>query len=119
RTWRARTRSWQAVPRAAGAGATAEKMFDVMTISHSKKEDVDFHSVPRFLRPHWSKVLLDDTNFLGTQGGKMYHTYGVSPEDGAIVLVRPDGYVATAVPLAKASLLDDYFAAFTKAKVVA
>jgi len=58
-------------------------------------------------------VLLDDTDTRGTQGGKMYETYGIGSE-GAIVIVRPDGYVANVVPLDQAHALNAYFGAFLK-----
>ena len=50
---------------------------------------------------------------MGTMGGKVYETYGIGPE-GALVVVRPDGYVANIVPLDLAHALDAYFSAFLK-----
>jgi len=43
----------------------------------------------------------------------MYETYGIGSE-GAIVIVRPDGYVANVVPLDQAHALNAYFGAFLK-----
>lgn len=47
----------------------------------------------------------------GVLGGTAYATYGIKP-DGAIVVVRPDGYVGTVAPLDKVKHLDQYFGAF-------
>ncbi|KAA1476570.1 hypothetical protein DENSPDRAFT_785394 [Dentipellis sp. KUC8613] len=102
----------QALPRAAGVSTV--EMFDLVTIVYGKKEEVNYNDVPECLRPHWTKILLDDTDFMGVKGGKMYATYGIDLERGAIVVVRPDGYVGTVVPLTKVSQLNDYFTSFTK-----
>lgn len=44
-------------------------------------------------------------------GGGGYDAYGIGP-DGAIIVVRPDGYVGTVAPLQDLSYLDSYFASF-------
>ncbi|KAG9313144.1 putative monooxygenase [Chiua virens] len=87
--------------------------FDILTISKGKKEEFDFLKVPALLRPHWSKVLIDDTDVMGAVGGRGYSYYGVADE-GAIVVVRPDGYVGMIAPLDGVPEIDDYFAAFMK-----
>lgn len=43
----------------------------------------------------------------------MYETYGVGSE-GAVVVVRPDGYVGTVAPLDQVKSLDGYFAEFMR-----
>ncbi|THH17443.1 hypothetical protein EW146_g3360 [Bondarzewia mesenterica] len=93
--------------------AQAERAYDVMSILKGKKEEISYRDVPEILRPHWSKVLLDDVDQTGTKGGKMYETYGVGPE-GAVVIVRPDGYVGMVCPLDQVKSLDNYFAGFMK-----
>jgi phenol 2-monooxygenase (NADPH) len=55
-----------------------------------------------------SRVLLDDTDVQGN-GGKAYETFGVSPSAGALIVVRPDGYVGTIAPLDRVDVLDAYF----------
>ena len=58
-----------------------------------------------------NRVFVDDEDVQGVKGGKAYVTYGVSPE-GAVVVVRPDGYVGLVVPLENTKEIADYFAAF-------
>lgn len=41
-----------------------------------------------------------------------HETYGIDMQRGAIVVFRPDGWVATVVGLEEASVLGDYFAGF-------
>lgn len=58
------------------------------------------------------RVLLDDTDITGTHGGKIHERYGISRSAGALVVVRPDGYVGTIAPLGELAALDSYFAGF-------
>lgn len=59
------------------------------------------------------RVLIDDTDITGSVGGQGYSYYGVADE-GAIVVVRPDGYVGTIAPLHGVAEINDYFAQFMK-----
>jgi phenol 2-monooxygenase len=58
------------------------------------------------------RVLLDDTDVTGTRGGRIHERYGISRSAGALVVVRPDGYVGTIAPLDELAVLDGYFAGF-------
>ncbi|KAF8141461.1 FAD binding domain-containing protein [Boletus edulis] len=87
--------------------------FDILTISKGRKEEFDFLKVPSLLRSHWSKVLIDDKDVTGSVGGRGYSSYGVAYE-GAIVVVRPDGYVGTIAPLDGVGEINEYFARFLK-----
>lgn len=58
------------------------------------------------------RVLLDDTDLYGRVGGKGYETYGIDKLTGALVIVRPDGYVSAVTPLEKADELYEYFEGF-------
>ena len=62
------------------------------------------------------RILIDDVDVTGKTGGDGYKNYGIGPE-GAIVVVRPDGYVGLVGPfdLHGVSELGDYFKAFMKA----
>lgn len=91
----------------------AESIYDVLSILKGKKEEGSHFDVPEILRSHWSKVLLDDTDVTNKKGGKVYETYGVGSE-GAVVVVRPDGYVGTVAPLDQVKSLDGYFAEFMR-----
>lgn len=88
--------------------------FDITTISKGNKLEFDYLKVPQLLRPHWSKVLLDDTDVSGTIGGKGYAYYGI-PDEGALVVVRPDGYITMITPLDGADEINKYFAGFMNA----
>ena len=68
---------------------------------------------PKFsLTLRHNRVLLDDTDITGTRGGRIHERYGISRTAGAVVVVRPDGYVGTVAPLDQLTVLDDYFGRF-------
>jgi phenol 2-monooxygenase len=87
--------------------------FDIVTISKGRKETFNIFRLPTLLHSHWSKVFIDDTDPTGNFGGEGYSYYGVGPE-GALVAVRPDGYVGAIVPLDHVGGLDAYFESFMK-----
>ena len=68
--------------------------------------------LPPLFRPHWSHVLLDDTDMYARVGGGGYEAYGIDKQEGAIVVVRPDGYVGTVAPFDRLKDVDAYFASF-------
>jgi phenol 2-monooxygenase (NADPH) len=48
-------------------------------------------------------------------GGKGYENYGIDAVKGAIVIVRPDGYVGMVAPLDNMEDVNQYFTSFMKA----
>ncbi|PIL24615.1 hypothetical protein GSI_12499 [Ganoderma sinense ZZ0214-1] len=94
-----------------GKGAY-EDMFDVLCICATKQDKMDFTDVPILFRSHWSKVLLDDKDMMGRCGGGGYEAYGINPAEGAIVVVRPDGFVGTVAPFEHLDDITRYFASF-------
>ena len=113
------------------SGAAKDAVFDILTIAYvellfielvayvpvsstTKKETVNYNDVPQALRAHWSKVWVDDEQLAGGLGGKVYETYGIDSQVGAIVVIRPDGYVSAVAPLDGFQHLDSYFSKFLK-----
>ncbi|KAH8091642.1 FAD binding domain-containing protein [Cristinia sonorae] len=90
------------------------ELFDVWSISSAKKEAVNYTDLPEVLRPHWSHVLLDDTDMYARSGGGGYERYGIDPVRGAVVVVRPDGYVGIVSSFEDVKDIYDYFSAFLK-----
>ncbi|KAF8555663.1 hypothetical protein OG21DRAFT_1438464 [Imleria badia] len=89
-------------------------VFDIITITAGKKDDITYSYllVPAFFRPHWSRVLLDDTDVTGSRGGHGYERFGIDPKRIMLVVVRPDGYVGTIAPSTAIADLDNYFGSF-------
>ena len=57
-------------------------------------------------------MLLDDEDVHGRSGGGGYAKYGIDESVGAIVVVRPDGYVGTIATLDSVDFLNSYFSLF-------
>jgi len=93
-------------------GGKDHEAFDVLSISSAGKEKVNYTDFPEVFRSHWSRVLLDDTDMFGRVGGKGYEYFGIDPKCGAIVVVRPDGYVGNIVSFEDVKHLDRYFEGF-------
>lgn len=113
-------------------GIVGCNVFDMLTICATRKEVVDFLDVPVLLRPHWTKfvfptprvfevgltimylsrIFVDDINVALNAGGKAHSTYGIDRNGGAIVVVRPDGYVGVVGPLEDVGVLNNYFTGF-------
>ncbi|KAI0738678.1 FAD binding domain-containing protein [Daedaleopsis nitida] len=88
------------------------KVFDILCVCTAKKEDVDYTDVPKTLRTHWTKVLLDDTDMHGREGGGGFVAYGIKPEGSVIIVVRPDGYVGMIAPFDRLDDISAYFSSF-------
>ncbi len=58
------------------------------------------------------RVLLDDTDMHDREGGGGFSAYGIDPQAGAIVVVRPDGYVGIVAPFHALHDIETYFAGF-------
>lgn len=54
---------------------------------------------------------MDAIDVTGKQGGKVYEDYGIRAE-GAVVVVRPDGYVASITGLDEPGEVAKYFTKF-------
>lgn len=103
-------------------------MLDVLTIGIASKWTVRYTDIPPLFRSHWSKyasyrprcvysptihlrVLIDDSDPHERSGGKAYTSFGVHPS-GAIVIVRPDGYVGMVAPFTAVDDIERYFNSF-------
>lgn len=58
------------------------------------------------------RVFVDDISIALNAGGKAYSTFGIDRNTGAIVVVRPDGYVGIVAPLEDVGCLNTYFSGF-------
>jgi len=92
-------------------GEDSGKLFEIISIGSTSKEKVDYTVLPSVLRPHWSNVFIDDLDAFLRTGGEAYSFYGIPP-DGAVIVVRPDGYVGLVTSLDAVEELDEYFSRF-------
>lgn len=96
-------------------GADADAVFDVKAIYQQPHEDVDVTRAPEVFRPKtgplglldWEKVFAAGPSYWCTTD--IFEERGIS-RDGAVVVVRPDQYVAHVLPLSATDELAEFFA---------
>lgn len=84
-------------------GSRWESMLELLLIHASPQANVDWDHFPsvfrlrddRGVRDYWK--ILADTPCFHDETGHVYETYGIDKEVGAVVVLRPDGYVAKVV----------------------
>jgi len=94
------------------AGHDLAAWFDVKLIFQRRHNDIDITRVPEVFRPRVGPFqLVDDENVYGVDAaGDIFTERGVDRATGAVVVVRPDQYVAAVLPLAGTDELGDFFA---------
>ena len=110
-------------------------MFDLLVICSDSKTSIrlGYKRLPLLLRSHWSRygftcfriyiladphnirVFIDDKDIKNASGGDGYKNYGID-KTGAIIIVRPDGYVGMISPLDKIDDIDIYFSSFAMSR---
>ena len=87
---------------------------DVITIHSSPRTEVELYDFPQpsIFPPHnYKKVYVDEPSY-HRGDGKAYEYYGISKEEGAVVVVRPDQHVGLVCSLEDTDVLDEYFERF-------
>lgn len=100
--------------------ATAQlySVIDVILVSASDRRSVEWNDYPEAFRhkdevgrmDYWS-IYTDEESY--HQGhGKIYEKYGICPEAGALLVIRPDGYVSVATEASEKGIkeIEDFFA---------
>lgn len=112
---------WMASPgspleRYTPAGADADAVFDVKAIYPQRFEDVDIARVPALFLPRTGPLGLTDWEKVYAAGpsawtdADIFAERGIDPAVGAVVVVRPDQYVAAVLPLTATDELAEFFA---------
>jgi phenol 2-monooxygenase len=97
-------------------GADVDAVFDVKAVYQQGFDEIDVTAVPAVFRPatgpygltDWEKVFAAGPG--RWNGSDIFEERGLSRE-GVVVVVRPDQYVATVLPLTATAELADFFAA--------
>ncbi|KAF3939089.1 hypothetical protein ABW19_dt0209976 [Dactylella cylindrospora] len=95
-----------------------DSVIDILTVHSAKRVDIELQSLPEAFHPfdkargwdYW-KVYADDESYHEGHG-EVYKNFGIDRDEGCIIVVRPDGYVATIVEVADIKSLEAYFARF-------
>ena len=99
-------------------GADIDSVIDVHGIFRTGHHDVDITSLPEILLPHSGPLGLQDWEKVWAldPGHNIFRDRGIG-RDGAVVVVRPDQYVAQVLPLSAREELTEFFAGFLVERV--
>ncbi|GAC1375131.1 MAG: FAD-binding monooxygenase [Pseudarthrobacter sp.] len=96
------------------AGADADEVFDVRAVFQQSHRELDLSDVPSLLLPQKGPFGLKDYEKVFTpdlkSGEDIFDLRGIDRQQGAMVVVRPDQYVAHVLPLDAHRELADFFA---------
>ena len=92
------------------AGADIDSIFDVKVIYRQDYTTINLNDAPAVFRPHCGQFGLMDYQkvYTALEGNSIFAQRGIADE-GAIVIVRPDMYVANILPLQATDQLRDFF----------
>ncbi|MDF0515403.1 FAD-binding monooxygenase [Agromyces sp. H3Y2-19a] len=103
------------VSRFTPAGADVDAVFDVKAIYQQRHDELDITRAPEAFRPKTGPLALMDWEKVFAAGPSVWCPTDIFEErgisrDGAVVVVRPDGYVAHVLPLTATAELGEFFA---------
>ena len=98
------------------AKANIDSVIDVRAVFQQGHQDLNVEDLPPLLLPRKGRFGLIDYEKAYTpdlkNGPDIFHSRGIDRAKGALVVVRPDQYVANVLPLDAHQALAAYFAAF-------
>ncbi|KAI0860999.1 FAD binding domain-containing protein [Xylaria cubensis] len=98
-----------------------DSIFNIILVVSSKRASVELDTVPEAFTPttgKWKlkdilKVFVDDEGYNNSHG-HAYEAYGIEPSQGALVVIRPDQYIAQISPLNGVQGIRSFFSSFLK-----
>lgn len=106
------------IPKYTPPTSDIDSLIDFRAIFTHSRKDFEITDLPSLLLPHkgrlgvqdYEKAFTDEVSY-GFGGGELYQTRGVSREEGAVVVVRPDQYISAVMPLAQEAegMLERFF----------
>ncbi|KAK1751459.1 putative monooxygenase [Echria macrotheca] len=96
-----------------------DRVIDRVLVLASKRQKIEQEQIPEFFTPttgKWKmknlfKTYVDDESY-NSGHGHAYQAYGVHPERGAVVVVRPDQYVGLVTSLDEVEAVGQFFDGF-------
>ncbi|KAH6839577.1 FAD binding domain-containing protein [Chaetomium sp. MPI-CAGE-AT-0009] len=100
-------------------GSYPDSVIDRVLVIASDRKTVEQEEIPVFFTPVTgqrgmkclTKVYADEESY-NSGHGHAYEAYGVNPEEGALVVVRPDHYVAKVAALSEVDSIQEFFGGF-------
>jgi len=99
-------------------GKKIDSLIEILTIHSAKRAETELFDFPEIFHPfserdgwdYW-KVYVDEESY-HEGNGHAYEKYGVDPEKGCVVILRPDQYVGWVGALEDVEAMDQYFSGF-------
>ena len=102
------------------AGKPIGSVIEVLAVHSAPRTEVDIFSFPPIFRPFsetsgfdYSKLFVDDESYHEGHG-HAYEEYGIDPQEGCAVILRPDQYVGWIGAVDDYEMMGRYFAGFMK-----
>lgn len=99
------------------SGRKRDFIFDVITIHSNSREEIEMQDFPApalYPKYDYRKIYADCEDWHIGQT-RAYDKFGIDPVKGAVVVVRPDGYISLVTDLESTGDLDTYFDGFMQA----
>ncbi|KAL4933364.1 putative FAD monooxygenase [Aspergillus undulatus] len=100
------------------AGARYDSVIEVLTVHAAPRQEVDIFDFPEVFRPYdevdgwdYEKIFVDYNSFQEGHG-RLYETFGINPDKGCLVIVRPDQHVSYVGALEDYDAVDRFFSGF-------
>ena len=104
------------IPRYTPAGANVDAVFDVRAVFQQSHHQLAVTAMPNLLFPQKGRYRLHDYEkvFCALAGAdqNIYTLRGINREQGCLIVVRPDQYIAHVLPLNDTDALARFFAGF-------
>lgn len=86
-------------------------LFEVYTIHSNTREELEMQDFPSpaLYPPYDYDAIYADCKTYHSGHGHAYEAYGIDPQKGAVVVVRPDGYVALVCEMEDMEVINNYF----------
>ncbi|KAI0166385.1 thioredoxin-like protein [Xylariaceae sp. FL1272] len=103
-------------------GSDPDSILNCILVLSSKRNSVSLDNIPQCFTPItgvWKmqnvlNVFVDDEGYNNSGHGHAYDAYGIDPNQGALVVVRPDQYIARIGSLGDYSGVETFFEGFLK-----
>ncbi|KAL1955463.1 hypothetical protein VTO42DRAFT_8557 [Malbranchea cinnamomea] len=99
------------------------RFFTLLVIYATHKNNIEIATLPKLLQAYSHHIYADDQPDIRVPNAKAsaHEKLGFDPENGGVVVVRPDGHVACTLKLVEGSgtvdALEEYFGSFTQKPV--
>ncbi|KAJ6168564.1 hypothetical protein N7497_001407 [Penicillium chrysogenum] len=101
-------------------GKSIDSVIEVLTVHSGSRRDIELLDLPEAFHPHhgdmgWDywKVFVDEESYHEGHG-QAYANYGIDPNRGASVIVRPDQYVSWVGEVDDYEQMSQFFSGFMK-----